>query len=37
VFLGFWLGYLDILSYVLGGALRFFDKYNITYQKYIYS
>jgi hypothetical protein len=24
VFLGFWLGYLCILSYVLRGALRFF-------------
>jgi hypothetical protein len=33
VFLGFWLGYLGILSCVLGGALCFFDIYNITYQK----
>jgi hypothetical protein len=31
VFLGFWLGYLCILSCVLRGA--FFDIYNITYQK----
>ena len=36
MFLGFWLGYLGMLSYVLGGALRFFNIYNITYKKYIY-
>jgi hypothetical protein len=27
------LGYLGILFCVLGGALRFFDIYNITYKK----
>ena len=32
-FLDFWLGYLGILSCVFGGALRFFDIYNITYKK----
>jgi hypothetical protein len=32
-FLGFWLGYLGILSCVLRGALRFFDMHNITYPK----
>ena len=32
-FFGFLVGYLCILSCVLRGALRFFDIYNITYQK----
>jgi hypothetical protein len=32
VFLGFWLGYLGMLSCVLRGVLHFFDIYNITYK-----